>query len=48
LEIIQDEDGDAYRGVYTVKREIDLVKERLKGAEELYFDWCKERRRGHD
>lgn len=62
LEIVDDFDGDTYRGVYTVKfegvvyvlhvfqkksksgiatpkQEIDLVKSRLKLAEEDYKDW---------
>ncbi|NLN75179.1 MAG: addiction module toxin RelE [Armatimonadetes bacterium] len=66
LEIVENDDGNTYRGVYTVKfagvvyvlhafqkkstkgictpkREIDLVKDRLKRAEEHYADWCKER-----
>ena len=71
LEIVEDNDGDTYRGVYTVKfagvvyvlhafqkkstkgvstpkHEIDLIKDRLKRAEEHYCDWCKERECGHD
>lgn len=66
LEIVENDDGNTYRAVYTVKfagvvyvlhafqkkstkgiatpqREIDLVKERLRRAEEHYRDWCKER-----
>ena len=71
LEIVEDKDGNTYRGVYTVKlagvvyvihafqkkstkgistpkHEIDLIKDRLKRAEEHYFEWCKERELGHD
>lgn len=66
LEIVEDNDGNAYRAIYTVKfagaiyvlhafqkkstkgistpkREIDLIRERLKRAEEHYADWCRER-----
>lgn len=71
LEIVEDDDGNTYRGVYTVKfagvvyvlhafqkkstkgistpkHEIDLIKDRLKRAEEHYADWCKERGCGHE
>ena len=66
LEIVEHDDGNTYRAVYTVKfagvvyvlhafqkksskkigtpqREIDLVRNRLKRAEEHYRDWCRER-----
>jgi phage-related protein len=66
LEIVEDNDGNAYRAIYTVKfagaiyvlhafqkkstkgistpkREIDLIRERLKRAEEHYANWCRER-----
>ncbi len=66
MEIVEDDDGNTYRAVYTVKfagviyvlhafqkkstkgistpkHEIDLIKERLKRAEEHYSDWCKKR-----
>ena len=71
LEIVEDDDGNTYRAVYTVKfagavyalhafqkksakgiatpkREIGLVGERLKRAEEHYSSWCKERGCGHE
>ena len=66
MEVVEDDEGNTYRAVYTVKfsgvvyvlhafkkkstkgistpkHEIDLIKERLKCAEEHYSDWCKER-----
>lgn len=66
LEIIEDDDGDTYRAVYTVnfpdvvyvlhcfqkkskkgittpKEDIDLIKKRLKGAEEHYNEYYKQR-----
>ena len=62
LEIVEDDDGNTYRAVYTVKfaeavyvlhafqkkatkgistprHEMDLIKERLKRAEEHYGEW---------
>ncbi|MEN6358314.1 MAG: type II toxin-antitoxin system RelE/ParE family toxin [Armatimonadota bacterium] len=71
LEIVEDDDGNTYRAVYTVKfagvvyvlhafqkkskkgittpkHEIDLVRSRLKRAEEHYLDWCKERGSDHE
>jgi phage-related protein len=63
LEIVEDDDGNTYRAIYTVKfakavyvlhafqkkststpkREIDLIVQRLKRAEEHYAEWCKKR-----
>ena len=66
LEIVEDDDGNTYRAIYTVKfakavyvlhafqkkstkgvstpkREIDLIVQRLKRAEEHYAEWCRER-----
>lgn len=71
LEIIENENGNTYRGVYTVKfvevvyvlhvfqkksrkgistpkHETDLIKDRLKRAEEHYCGWCKEMGYDHD
>lgn len=36
------------KGIATPKREIDLIIERLKRAEEHYSDWCKGRGCGHE
>ena len=69
LEIVEDDDGNAYRAVYTVKfagvlyvlhafqkkstkgistpkHEIDLIRNRLKRAEEHYSDLCNNGRCG--
>ena len=35
------------KGISTPKYDIDLIKDRLKRAEEHYADWCKERGCGH-
>lgn len=66
LEIVEDHDGDTYRGVYTVKlagavyvlhafqkkskkgsatpkRDIDVVKERLKQARKHHAEWNEQR-----
>lgn len=71
LEVVEDDDGNTYRAVYTVKfagavyvlhtfqkkskhgistpkREIDLIKERLKRAEEHYNEWCKKGGKRHE
>ena len=65
LEVVEEQAGDAYRGVYTVRfagavymlhafqkkskrgiktptKEIELIRERLKRAEEHYEHWRKE------
>ncbi len=71
LEIVEDHNGDTYRGVYTVrfagavyalhafqkkskkgiatpKPEIDLIKSRLKIAEEHYGEWIKQKSQGNE
>lgn len=71
LEIIDDDDGDTYRAVYTIrfsdavyalhafkkkstrgistpKREMDLVRERLKRAEEHHSRWVQEVESDHE
>lgn len=71
LEIVEDDGGNTYRAVYTVKfagviyvlhafqkkskkgittpkHDIDLVRNRLKRAEEHYREWCNERGPDHE
>jgi phage-related protein len=71
IEIVEDDDGNAYRAVYTVKfakvvyvlhafqkkskrgistpkHDMDLIKDRLKRAEEHYLDWYKSKECGHE